>query len=629
MRRLLRPSALAKGLFWGWHVIFLAFMLLGFAPLMLGQLLDAVRAKQVPASFLLYAALLIVIPVAMAGLGIWLRKDAGRLFMLAYGVEGPLMLLLAVRFFIVRDATPTMWLLLGVAGVGLLALLWDLLDKGAAGRGLPLRILRAAGLSLLVAVGLYASLWFAFYAVPLASYLLRSLEYTFLHPLDVLRSLWQTLTSNPIWLPFQLLAMVLWVFTAALLVGVPLALPIIYTRRWLRALRDLAGPQTRAEGVGDMGGPAPAGLALAIAVPAVVLTLAGGAFALSLGQPQHAAFALLSRPAASAAERDALLARAGQIRAGLLNAYLAPQRYISTAGGVEHVSGIYRDALSLNPEQAAQVQRLYEGVARPILYEPAAPPEGDAGGRATLEVDQARAAELYESFFDQPISDAERPAIVRAVRSTWSLDQASTAWQLVDDREIHLLRQELSVAEHGDWAEVELYEVYQNQTSQQQEVVYYFSLPESAVLTGLWLGNGPEREQRFVYQVAPRGAAQAVYQSEVRRSVDPALLEQIGPRQYRLRVFPVQQRGWRWQEDNAGTVLEDGPPLHMWLRWQVLADNGAWPMPRLAELRNVYWDEGTERVLNGTPMAVAADAWLPASVPASAAPAPREHYVAL
>jgi hypothetical protein len=66
--------------------------------------------------------------------------------------------------------------------------------------------------------------------------------------------------------------------------------------------------------------------------------------------------------------------------------------------------------------------------------------------------------------------------------------------------------------------------------------VYYFSLPESAVITGVWLGDSPDRNQRYEYTVAPRGAAQAVYRNEVRRNMDPALVEQIGPRQYRLRV---------------------------------------------------------------------------------------------
>ena len=74
---------------------------------------------------------------------------------------------------------------------------------------------------------------------------------------------------------------------------------------------------------------------------------------------------------------------------------------------------------------------------------------------------------------------------------------AQAAWQAVDDREIHLNRQEITVTEHGDWADIELYAVYQNQTAQRQEVVYYFSLPESAVISGLWLGYRAGPHHRF------------------------------------------------------------------------------------------------------------------------------------
>ncbi|MBK6431149.1 hypothetical protein [Candidatus Amarolinea dominans] len=82
-----------------------------------------------------------------------------------------------------------------------------------------------------------------------------------------------------------------------------------------------------------------------------------------------------------------------------------------------------------------------------------------------------------------------------------------SAWQAVDDREVRLLRQEVTVTPQGDWAEIELIEVYQNVTALRQEVVYYFSLPESAVVTGLWLGPSADREHRFAYRISPRGAA--------------------------------------------------------------------------------------------------------------------------
>jgi len=279
---------------------------------------------------------------------------------------------------------------------------------------------------------------------------------------------------------------------------------------------------------------------------------------------------------------------------------------------------MYQWAFDMTVAQSYRVQRIYEVVARPMLYKPVEESKaiGSRWDNRVFQNEPVQAARLYQDFFDQPIVEGERDTIVRAVRSTWSMDQAELAWQAVDDREVLVTHQEVTVAEHGDWAEVELYEVYQNQTSQRQEVVYYFSLPESAVVTGLWLGNSSDRAERFVYRVAPRGAAQAVYRNEVRYNRDPALVEQIGPRQYRLRVFPVEPQFWR-RDEMGRSIIEDGPPLYMWLTYRVLASGDAWPLPRLAEKRNVYWDSSSARLVSGEPMAASAEDWLPESVDAT------------
>ncbi|MCP5097589.1 MAG: TIGR02921 family PEP-CTERM protein, partial [Chloroflexi bacterium] len=333
-------------------------------------------------------------------------------------------------------------------------------------------------------------------------------------------------------------------------------------------------------------------------------------------QPQHKAFALLDEMPTSLAQAKALQDEDDAIRTGLLNAYLAPQRYLTSHGEVKHISEIYEYTLEIEPESGAEVQQWYEAVAQPILYQPVNPIPANKWrwDNQALRNEPAQAADLYQQYFDAPINEGERDEVVRAARSTWNIEQAVTAWQAVDDREILLTHQELTVNEHEDWAEMELHEVYQNQTIQRQEVVYYFTLPETAVLTGLWLGNSEDRESRFTYQVAPRGAAQATYRNEVQRNIDPALLEQIGPSQYRLRVFPIEPMQLNWDE-NDRSELEDGLPMHMWLTWQVMSDGTGWPLPYMADKFNVYWTDDTVRLLNGKSMDVDEETWLPESVP--------------
>jgi putative PEP-CTERM system integral membrane protein len=536
-----------------------------------------------------------------------------------YAVEGPLMLLLAIRFFLVRDAIPAVNLILGVAGVGMAAFLWSALDRRAEPRHPLVEALRLAGLTLFLGVALYAGVWVLFYAAPLAFMALKWYWHSLTHLGDFWREAWdfiKNLWRDPAWIPFTALGLILGLYTATLFVLMPVAVPLLAVRAWLRGLRLFT----------SRAGRIPA-LALAVGTLAVAALL----FGLSLRQPQRQAFALLEKPPASPQEARALLDRAETLRQGLLNAYLAPFRYLSAVGEVRHVRDLYRETFGLPEETAARVQAAYEVVVRPLLYVPARPPQGSGAGGVNgpeafaLSREPQQAAVLYERFFDRPILEGEREAVVRAVRSTWSSEQAAGAWQAVDDREIYLLQQELTVAEHGDWAEVELYEVYQNQTVERQEVVYYFSLPESAVITGVWLGDGPDRSTRFVYRVSPRGAAQTSYKNQVQRRLDPALVEQIGPRQYRLRVFPIPPRSFDREPGSNRPRYTDAPPLYLWLTYRVFAREGAWPLPQLAEKRNVYWNGKTQRQIDGRPMQVEAEAWLPASVPAGNSPPAAPH----
>jgi putative PEP-CTERM system integral membrane protein len=611
--------ACAYTLFWSWNVIFLAFMFLGFAPTLLPELINAARTRTIPVQFLVYGAILVVIPLAGVVLGsTLLRRSPGKLLAFGYGVEGPLMLIVAVRFFAVREATPLVALMFVVAALGLAAFLWQILDPRIGERrpfwGYP----RVAGLTLLLVVGLYASVWVLFYAVPVPIVMWQAIFGLFKD------GVWAALSDlsemGVWWALFGILGVVLLGYTATLFVVMPVAVPLLYVRAWWRGVRSFA---------------AKSGLLRAAALTAAVLLLCAASVAWTGRQPQHRAFALLETPPNSPAEAQSLLEQQEAIRAGLLNAYLAPARYVSAVGEVYHVRMLFMEAFGLSEKAAEPIQRAYEAVARPVLYEPVEPFEPSTGSwrwdNRVFREEPARAAEMYEAFFDEPIVDGERAAVVRAARSTWSIEQAQSAWQAVDDREVHLVRQEISVSEHtdgpgpGDWAEVELYEVYQNQTGQRQEVVYYFSLPESAVVTGVWLGNSADRDARFAFRVSPRGAAQEMYRSQVRYNLDPALVEQIGPRQYRLRVFPIEPQRMRWNEVSMRSTAEEGPEMHMWLTYRVLADGDAWPLPRLADWRNVYWDGASVRLVNGERMQVDDEAWLPGSLPAAGPVTPAVH----
>ena len=642
---------LGAGLFWAWNLIFVAFMLLGFGPALLPELLRSAGQGEVPWTFVGLVAVLTAVPLVALVLGYWrLRGDGRRLFALGYAVEGPLMGLLALRVFGFREANPAMALLLVLMFLGLSTYLWQLLDPGIAVRGRAAQLARWTGLCLLGLAGVYAAVWAAFYLPPLGMMMVEVARDTLAHPLEALRNYWNDLRHEG-W--SQVLFALLLPPTAILTAVLVFALPVLSLGHWLaawrRAGRDLAARFGRRR---------TAALGLGTAAAAVL------ALVLASRQPQAGAFAALERPPSDTRETQALLERSGAIREGLLNAYLAGQRYRSARGEQGHIYHVYRsmsfggrrqitddegrqityDGRRLISDEAArQVQAAYERVASPMYYQPAQAPAaygtpGEASRKdAVLQVDPRRAAELYQAFFDAPIDRAERETILRTVSANWNLERAFADRLAVDDREVHVSRREVSIrAAAGGWAELELHEVYENQTYQQQEVVYHFNLPESAAVSGLWLGETEDRAQAAAFRVSPRGAAQQVYKEERARRVDPALLEQIGPRQYRLRVFPVPARRWRVEGERSEAIA--GPRLHLWMTFVVPArpvygvDGIAaaagsdaadepegpreWPLPRLAERRNAYWDRSTVWTLPDGVAAPQGDAWLPDSLPA-------------
>lgn len=632
-------------LFWLWNLVFVAFMLLGFGPAMLPDLVQAARKGDVPWTFVGLVAVLVAVPLGALVLGYRRFRSSGRqLLALGYAVEGPLMALLALRVFGFREANPAMALLLALMALGLLAYLWQMVDTGIGERGTWAQLARFTGLCLLVLAGLYAAIWAAFYLPLLAALLVESIR-DFLTALPIqLRHFWTGLLQAP-WIQK---AFILLLPPTALLTGLLVAaLPVMSVLQWLAAWRRARGDLARRMGPGRT---ATVGLAAAVAAVA--------GLALASRQPQQRVFQDLDRAPADWPAAEALLNRSDAIREGLLNAYLARQRYLSARGDVDHIRSFYTDMTLghrhlASPAAAARIQAAYDWLTAPMLYQPAqpadaydrSPGDSDGGSRSTpvLQADPRRAAELYQAFFDVPIDVAERLTILRAVSANWNLERASADRLAIDDREVHVSRRELAVVAAADgWAEIELHEAYENQTFEQQEVVYHFSLPESGTVTGLWLGETEDREARLPFQVAPRGAVQQVYQEERARRVDPALLEQVGPRQYRLRVFPVPARVWTGESGEP--EAQAGNPLHLWMTFVVparrrLASDGieapgasvgdgnggvadgvpVWPLPRLTERRNVYWDRGTALQLPEGATSPRSDDWLPAALPAEQA----------
>ncbi|MDJ0717393.1 MAG: TIGR02921 family PEP-CTERM protein [Prochloraceae cyanobacterium] len=573
-------------IFWLWNLIFLTVVGLGLLPFVGIALIVATIDGDIPFEFFISFVTLIAVPTICTLIGIFLlRKQPRELIRLFYGVEAPLFVLCLLRLFVFRELTPASTLVLGTIFLCIFAFGLELV-AGYAKENKILAWLQLVAHSLMLLIGCYMGLVLLFYAVPVA---FTSITYFFsfqwVEPL--INSL--SYIINPFTLLFFVLYLLLFVFSCTLFVGMPSAITALYLHSGQRILRAFAKQYGRNKMIQGT-----------IAVLGVWLILF---FSFNV-QPQVQAFNLLDKPAQTDSDRQAILAKSNVIRRGLVNANLYPYRYLGTTKENNHIYVTYKNVFGFPDSWCQSLQNTYNELMLPFLY------------RGAKE-DTKKASKFYAEFFDIPLQKAERQAVQHALQSTAIVDQAKAGLINIDQPRVWLRKQEVTVKPQGDWADIELYEVYENKTNDVEEIFYYFSLPESATITGLWLGDTSDRDLRYPPIVSPRGAAQTVYNSQVRRQrpVDPALLEQVGPRSYRLRAFPVPRplRSWERIERNSNRRPTE---LHLWLTYKVMQQKQGWALPKLEERRNIFWTNWTKRIRNGKVEKGFNDAWLEDYIPA-------------
>ena len=582
---------LFSAIFWLWNLTFLATVYLGILPWLAIPLVQATVEGIIPLAFTLAVIGAIAIPTICTVIGIKFRKQPLQLIRLFYGVEAPLFTLCLVRLFMLREMTSASNLIVGTALLAMAAFGLELFYGYAKGDR-KLAGLQLAIHSLMLLMGLYLGALILFYVVPLTVWLTTSLIN--LDWIGAIIDIFRYDSWNAIWLvPFLFL---FWGFSPTLFIAMPSALATFHIYSGYKIIQQFAQQYGRKWAVFGSGFVVTAWIVLFLAFQQ---------------QPQTQAFKHLENPPSTDQERQELLAKSDSIRQGLLNAYLLSYRYLSTHSDNNHIRFMYQN-LGIDQSAAQVLQNWYNGLMSPFLYQ---------GSRSDIE----KAATLYAEFFDTPIQKGETKTILKAIQSTFNPEEAKAGLLNINEQRVLLAQQEITVTERGDWADVELYEVYENQTYQNEEVFYYFSLPESAVLTGVWLNETADRSDRYVFKISPRGAAQQVYNDQVRRNIDPALLEQVGPRQYRLRVFPVPARLPSWDNPNH----EEQPKQHLWLTYKVMQSPQGWAMPQLAEKRNVFWNRQTQRQYNGETVKRLGDAWMPEFLPATDSPSGTAHQVTL
>ncbi len=560
---------LFKLLFWISNITFLLILCVGFLPSIGMALARDSIGGTVPIDLMIPFVGLVGVPLTATIAG---RKQPQTksplslsLFELFYAIEAPILAACVIRLFMLRDLTivSSFLLISGVLGfAGSYYWFWQQRQAEAVEqRG---NLFSLLGLSLFLLVSLYLVAIASFFVLPVSLWFLTHAEVLFL-----------TIIIFPL-------------FACGFAVSsVPFGMLFVAQKLWWQNLQQSIERYGKWQVQSFVAG----------------LTIIWLGIFVSLShQPQVEAFVLLKQqPADAPVERlhqqAANLQQSEQIRQGLLNAYLADYRYLRYPDDRSVINAY--DWLRL-PEPIVQgLQTGYNFVTEPFTYH---------GNRADREV----AEKLYAEFFDIPILRGEKDTIRRAVEANFNRSEVNAGLLSIDTHRVLLTNQQVKVTPHGDWADVELHETYQNQTANREEIFYYFSLPESATVTGIWLGEADDKSLSYPFQVSTRGAAQKVYKEQLRQRVDPALLEQVGPQNYRLRVYPI---------------LAQGQPMNMWLTYKVMKQANSWPLPQLSERRNVYWNRNTNRTIDSKSIALN-DQWLPDSISADKS-APVIHQLTL
>ncbi|MDM8515149.1 TIGR02921 family PEP-CTERM protein [Desulfobacterales bacterium HSG16] len=576
-------------IFWGWNFLFLLIAYIGILPAIGGSLIELTVAGIVPLEFLFTLTVIVATPALCTGVGIRKRKDPVYLMRLFFGFQLPIFFLFLIRLFVIRERTGGSTLILVTLFISIIAYSIELMPQSwREKKWIPqwFKWLNFFSCTIMVISSLYFGSILLFYAIPgAASFILEFVKFEWLSFLS------KIIFSPGFWLlPF---IVVFFVFTFVLFIVWTVVLVFLYLSSAYRIISSFFEQYGKQH---------------VLMSSASIFIVWTGFFILNCQQPQAKVFKMLETMPESKEQCAKILKQSDSVRKGLLNAYLHYYRYVSPVEKNNHIEEMYIDVFSMNRKNAVFVQDLYNLLMAPFLYD---------GSKD----DDKKAAKLYADVFDVPIQKAERKAILSALSSTYNEGEVQAGLLDIDKEIVWLAKQEIKIVPKQDMAQVELFEVYENTTFDRQEIFYSFSLPESAVVTGLWLGNSPDKAKSFKFKVSTRGAAQAVYKQEVRRQVDPALLEQVGPRHYRLRAFPVPPKLYSTYDEPQ----KKQPRLYLWMTFNVMQQNKGWPMPRFAEKRNVFRNETTEFVQNGKSVKHSGRSWLPKYLPADRAFKPMPH----
>lgn len=524
-------------IFWGCNIL----GSLGFLSVILPW---SFRQEFLPWNVAIMLYILLLVPVSAVWFGLFTRakKEPQKLIVFLFAVEIPIVFLALVRLLFIRQMTEILWLFflsLFVAIVGFIVFFTRKKIKT-----LTERVFIFLSQEIALIIGSYLLLLTVFFLPVIIALIVRGIL-----EIDI-SNIWLVLMQTKGLFFFSLLfSFLLSCVTISLLIITPIATFLIYWRSFNSNKKELVSEYKYTGYLQYAFG----FLYILVGILFAVQWHSDSYNTLMTNYFEATNFEEQQKYAAKLIDHDKSLQRI------LRNEYLAPYRFLTDKRRNELARG-YTQELNVPESMASGIQSFFNVVALPFVYQ------------SYFATDTKQAKEQYAKLFDAPLQEGERDELVKAMKATNTKDRLKAGILDEESKNVYLVSRTVksTTENNGMFVKVSIEEEYENVSDDMQEVYYEFSLPQEAIITGLWLG--PELEYTGV--IAPKGAAR---EQQVTRRVAPALLEQIGPRQYRLRVFPIKPVS----ESNQRVKFE----------YIAFASPEGIPLPIISTKRNIYEDK--------------------------------------
>jgi hypothetical protein len=560
----------------------------------------------IPTDILVTLVVFFAMPTVASLVSIFTKsyRSPRRLLQVLFGVELPIMAFTLSRLIFLKTLTPVNILFLSTAIVSIAIYVLYVYRKAFKNKYLllvQLFVYQSA-----VVVGIYASLLMFFFLPIVIAWIFDAVQSFFSY------GLYDTVTySENVWqIVIGLITMLAFSLLFVLLIATPFIGLYLYWRAGVRVTKVLQHTIKSFFPV-----PTRLVFSLLYAVFASVLAYQGSLvwFYEAMDTYQNAkSFEERAQVAESILERKSF------VENRLIDTYLAQYRYLTDAE-MTVLQQAYVDQLALEEPIAARVQNWFTIAAFPFVF----------NGR--FEQDVKKADEYYQEIFDEPIQLAESKKVNRTLATSFSFSSDQLKSSVLDREDLDVRLVERIVTAKPDstnqFATVTIQEEYENTTDTEQEVLYIFSLPQDSVMVDLQLGADLElqrvqlevadtpqpttpppaatepvaavqptptpsqKEQVDQGEVAPKGAANQTFESQYARRIDPAILEQVGPVQYKLRVYPIpvqEQNMNAWQRESLREPVRNQKVRYSYVT--ALNQKGEAALPRITEKRNVFSD---------------------------------------